>query len=161
MANRAYSTKVPGSPLRRGYLGPIPPPLRAFKGTGRGDAAHLATDEFLVWSELVGERLVVVFHHGHDGCRTFVGILTPVHDRFERLEWIHPYHVDAQREGLRSLLGNVPDRDDGYALANRLGIHMAARWVRELREQHAPTGPAPAEAWLRRQLAGLRPEGGA
>lgn len=139
---------------RNDLIGPIPPALRTFKSSGNYGAAELpgALHAYLVWSETVGQRLVVVFHHAHPGRKTFVGILTPYQKTFEKLVAIPPLATE-----------DVPFSDidldgDDYTFANRVAIRAAERWAMCLRERRAPARgrrAAAGEAWLRRQLEGL------
>jgi hypothetical protein len=137
------------------YLGPIPSQLRTYHGTGAYDGQELPGGwNFLVWSEAVGDRLVLVWSPGHDGAPTYLAVLEPGHTfaRFERIPAYMPIPDD-----LVDLAG-VPSHwhADDHVRARRFAIAVAQRWVRELREQPAPPPPLDGEAWARHQLAGLK-----
>ncbi len=136
----------------------IPPQLRGFKSApGESASAEIHGDPygFLVWSEIVGERLVVVFTEAHPGnWPTLVAILTGDHVT-ERLEHVRPYDTeDAVRAG-RVACPGLRDDDDAYAIANKVAVATAKQWVARLRERSAPKTDDSSRAWLRRQLEGL------
>lgn len=143
---------------RNDLIGPMPPALRTFKSPDNYGAAELPGPlrAYLVWSELVGQRLVVVFHHAHPGRKTFVGIPTPQQRTFEELVAIPPLAPE-----------DVPfseidlDGDDD-TLANRVAIRTAERWAMCLRERRRGLAPAPARRTGRRRAVNpaRRPEAG-
>ena len=137
---------------------PIPPHLRAFKSEpGASASAEVHGDPygFLIWSEPVGERLVVVFTEAHPGnWPTIVAILTAAHV-CERLERVRPYDTEEAVRAGRLACPGLTDDDEPHTIANKVAIARAQQWVAQLREQAAPGAGAEGEAWLRQQLSGL------
>lgn len=111
----------------------VPRELRTHKGTGYWDRSNCVrlSDNWtrLIWAEPVGDRLVVVFDHAHDGAKTHVGVLNSRH-RFEALIRIDPYLFWRKRGRAKWPFPDLPaTKHDDQLHAGHAERHPARRDV--------------------------------